>query len=87
MDPLQEEIIKHREIHFQPDLSDTELANNAVTLLTGAHGILEVRTMNSHCIAVSLFAMTPSPLMYISPSIRAAKVLPSFAALVINSTP
>jgi hypothetical protein len=53
MDPLQEEIIKHREIHFQPDLSDTEVANNAVTLLTGANGILEVRAINCHCIAVT----------------------------------
>ena len=53
MDPVQEEHIKQRDIHFQPDLNGADVAHNAVALLNGAHGILETRASNAHCIAIT----------------------------------
>ena len=53
MDALQEELIKQRDIHLQPDTDGADVAHNAVALLTGADSIIDVHAISNQCISVT----------------------------------
>lgn len=52
MDPLHDELLKQHDILLQTGADDDDVADDAVALLTGVDGIVDVYAIDKHCLCV-----------------------------------